>query len=133
MTGGSDYLPFLEAGIPSGGMATGASLPKTSLERTIFGGFANAAYDPCYHLSCDTIENISQEGITQVFFFFSLFKIIFFLLRYIVRCCRCLHASKVCVPIRYQGVFGRPRCQERVVKECMYLEKKNFFLSQSNG
>jgi Zn-dependent M28 family amino/carboxypeptidase len=49
MTGGSDFLPFLLEGIPSGGLLTGAGERKTMEQRTLFGGFANAPLDPCYH------------------------------------------------------------------------------------
>jgi Zn-dependent M28 family amino/carboxypeptidase len=56
---GSDFVPFIEAGIPSGGLFTGAATIKTAEERTKFGGFALATHDPCYHLECDSIENIS--------------------------------------------------------------------------
>jgi Zn-dependent M28 family amino/carboxypeptidase len=63
MNGGSDYYPFLQAGVPAGGLATGAGSLKTAAERTTFGGFANAAYDPCYHQPCDTTENISQTAL----------------------------------------------------------------------
>lgn len=65
MAGGSDYLPFIEVGIPSNGMATGASGLKTAAERETYGGLANAAYDPCYHQYCDTIDNVSREAIHQ--------------------------------------------------------------------
>jgi hypothetical protein len=58
---GSDFVPFIEAGIPAGGLVAGASSIKTDEERTIFGGFANTQKDPCYHLPCDTIENINQQ------------------------------------------------------------------------
>ncbi|KAF9357365.1 Leucyl aminopeptidase yscIV [Mortierella sp. AD094] len=64
MTGGSDFLPFLLEGIPSGGLLTGAGEKKTMEQRTLFGGFANAPLDPCYHQSCDTLENISKEALT---------------------------------------------------------------------
>lgn len=60
MYGGSDYYPFIMVGIPAGGLATGAGSLKTPAERTKYGGLANAAYDPCYHQSCDTVENINQ-------------------------------------------------------------------------
>lgn len=63
MNGGSDYYSFVEAGIPAGGLLTGAGGIKTAKERSIHGGLANAAYDPCYHQSCDTIENINQKGL----------------------------------------------------------------------
>ncbi|KCV67804.1 hypothetical protein H696_05746 [Fonticula alba] len=65
MQGGSDYLPFIEAGVPSSGMATGASGLKTEAERTIFGGDANAPHDACYHLPCDTLENINVPLLEQ--------------------------------------------------------------------
>lgn len=32
-------------------------------ERSIFGGLASTPYDPCYHTSCDTDENISNEAL----------------------------------------------------------------------
>lgn len=63
MNGGSDYYSFAERGIPAGGLLTGASGLKTAGERTEHGGLANAAYDPCYHLSCDTVENIDKDGL----------------------------------------------------------------------
>jgi Zn-dependent M28 family amino/carboxypeptidase len=61
MYGGSDYYSFLEIGIPSGGLDTGAGSLKTPEERHRFGGIANAAYDPCYHQSCDTVENVATD------------------------------------------------------------------------
>ncbi|OAQ27315.1 Zn-dependent exopeptidase [Linnemannia elongata AG-77] len=63
MTGGSDFLPFLLEGIPSGGLLTGAGERKTMEQRTLFGGFANAPLDPCYHQSCDTLENVSKRAL----------------------------------------------------------------------
>ena len=27
-----------------------------------YGGMANVPYDPCYHQTCDTVENISMEA-----------------------------------------------------------------------
>ncbi|GJJ78413.1 hypothetical protein EMPS_10772 [Entomortierella parvispora] len=63
MTGGSDFLPFLLEGIPSGGLLTGAGSKKTMRQRTLFGGFANAPLDPCYHQSCDTLENVSKRAL----------------------------------------------------------------------
>jgi Zn-dependent M28 family amino/carboxypeptidase len=65
MLGGSDYFSFITANIPAGGLATGASDLKTEAERLSFGGFANAAYDPCYHKPCDTVANINAEFLTD--------------------------------------------------------------------
>jgi len=59
-TGRSDYGPFIEVGIPAGGLFTGAEVTKTEEERIKFGGLANAAYDPCYHKACDTVYNIDH-------------------------------------------------------------------------
>lgn len=63
MHGGSDFFSFAEAGIPAGGILTGAGGIKSAEQRTKFGGMANAANDPCYHLPCDTIENINVQGL----------------------------------------------------------------------
>jgi len=58
----SDYGPFMAVGIASGGLSSGAEKIKSLEERTLYGGLANAAYDPCYHRRCDTVENINQQG-----------------------------------------------------------------------
>jgi carboxypeptidase Q len=47
--GRSDYGPFLDAGIASGGLFTGAEGIKTAEEAAIFGGDAGVAYDINYH------------------------------------------------------------------------------------
>jgi Zn-dependent M28 family amino/carboxypeptidase len=59
-TGRSDYGPFITNGIPAGGLDTGAEKIKTAEQRSRYGGLANTAYDPCYHIGCDTTENINQ-------------------------------------------------------------------------
>ena len=51
--GRSDYGPFIFAGIPAGGLFTGAEVLKTPEEAAIYGGEAGEPYDPCYHLGCD--------------------------------------------------------------------------------
>jgi Zn-dependent M28 family amino/carboxypeptidase len=58
MGGGSDYYPFIYAGIAGGGLATGAAQIKTMDQRATWGGFANVQLDTCYHLPCDTTDNI---------------------------------------------------------------------------
>eukprot|EP01059_Diplonema_ambulator_P017791 TRINITY_DN29882_c0_g1_i1.p1 TRINITY_DN29882_c0_g1~~TRINITY_DN29882_c0_g1_i1.p1 ORF type:complete len:528 (+),score=201.16 TRINITY_DN29882_c0_g1_i1:44-1627(+) len=65
MSGGSDFLPFILAGVPSSGLATGASEVKTESQRSQHGGLANAPLDPCYHAPCDTVANIDQTCLTQ--------------------------------------------------------------------
>ncbi|KAF4119382.1 Zn-dependent amino- or carboxypeptidase, M28 family [Geosmithia morbida] len=44
----SDYLGFIEAGIPSSGIFTGAGAPQ----------------DPCYHTACDDIDNVDWAALT---------------------------------------------------------------------
>jgi len=58
-SGRSDYGPFIAAGIPSGGLFTGAEGIKTPAEQALWGGTAGQAYDPCYHQACDTYSNIN--------------------------------------------------------------------------
>jgi Zn-dependent M28 family amino/carboxypeptidase len=67
-SGRSDYGPFItaEVGIPAGGLFTGAEGIKTAQEAAIFGGTAGVAYDPCYHLACDTYANNSDTGLDQM-------------------------------------------------------------------
>ena len=48
--GASDHAPFREAGVPIGGLYTGAS------ER----GRGGRPRDPCYHLACDRLENVDE-------------------------------------------------------------------------
>ncbi|EMY33691.1 aminopeptidase Y [Arthrobacter crystallopoietes BAB-32] len=60
-SGRSDYAPFIAAGIPAGGLFTGAEGTKTKGEAAIFGGTAGEAYDPCYHTACDDLSNIDEK------------------------------------------------------------------------
>ena len=62
-SGRSDYGPFIAVGIPSGGLFTGAEGIKTSEEAAVWGGTAGEQYDPCYHLACDTYNNISLHAL----------------------------------------------------------------------
>ncbi|MFY1584434.1 M28 family peptidase [Micromonospora sp. WMMD734] len=63
--GRSDDYSFQQAGIPTSGYAMGASARKTSSQASKWGGTANAAYDPCYHSSCDTTSNINATGLNR--------------------------------------------------------------------
>jgi len=62
-SGRSDYGPFIAVGIPAGGLFTGAEGIKTPEQEDIWGGTAGEQYDPCYHLACDTFDNISLEAL----------------------------------------------------------------------
>jgi Zn-dependent M28 family amino/carboxypeptidase len=61
-SGRSDYQAFIEAGIPSAGLFTGAEVPKTAEQAAIWGGTAGAPFDPCYHVACDTIGNLNDAA-----------------------------------------------------------------------
>jgi Zn-dependent M28 family amino/carboxypeptidase len=62
-SGRSDYGPFIAAGIPSGGLFTGAEGVKTAAEAAVWGGTAGQQYDPCYHLACDTFANNNNHAL----------------------------------------------------------------------
>lgn len=57
--GRSDYGPFLDADIPTGGLFTGAEVLKTNAEQQLFGGEAGVAYDINYHGAGDNVANLN--------------------------------------------------------------------------
>jgi Zn-dependent M28 family amino/carboxypeptidase len=59
-TGRSDYGPFIAAGIPSGGLFTGAEGIKTAEQAALYGGVAGVSYDPCYHQACDSLTPVAD-------------------------------------------------------------------------
>ena len=61
-SGRSDYAAFIENGIPSGGLFTGAEVRKTEEEAALFGGTAGESYDPNYHKAGDTIDNLALDA-----------------------------------------------------------------------
>ncbi|MDT0532764.1 M28 family peptidase, partial [Micromonospora sp. DSM 115977] len=63
--GRSDDYPFAQAGIQTSGYAAGASARKTSAQAAKWGGTSGAAYDPCYHRSCDTTSNVSATVLNR--------------------------------------------------------------------
>jgi aminopeptidase S len=64
--GGSDYQPFLRAGIPTGGLFSGDVDRKTADQVEEFGGVEDDDLDPCYHKSCDTIANIDPKLLNEM-------------------------------------------------------------------
>lgn len=60
--GRSDYVGFIDAGIPAGGIATGAEKVKTKKGQEQFGGEAGKWFDPCYHQLCDDLSNPDYEA-----------------------------------------------------------------------
>jgi Zn-dependent M28 family amino/carboxypeptidase len=53
----SDYVGFADAGIPFGGLFTGADGSKTEEQVRQYGGLAGVGYDLCYHELCDTFAD----------------------------------------------------------------------------
>jgi Zn-dependent M28 family amino/carboxypeptidase len=63
--GRSDYGPFIAAGIPAGGLFTGAEEPKTAEQAQKWGGTAGQPDDPCYHQACDRTSNIDRTALDR--------------------------------------------------------------------
>jgi Zn-dependent M28 family amino/carboxypeptidase len=61
--GRSDYDAFTQAGIPSGGLFSGAEEKKTENEAKIWGGAANEPFDPNYHQSSDTFDHLDHTSL----------------------------------------------------------------------
>ena len=64
--GRSDYGPFIAAGIPSGGLFSGAEGVKRVEEAAVYGGEADVAYDSCYHQACDDITNLNTRALSEL-------------------------------------------------------------------
>ncbi|WP_193095863.1 M28 family peptidase [Brevibacterium sp. FME17] len=62
-SGRSDYQAFIDNGIPSSGLFSGADGTKTEQEAEWFGGTVGDKHDTNYHQSTDTIENVNQESL----------------------------------------------------------------------
>lgn len=60
--GRSDYVGFIENGIPAGGIATGAEGIKDGKSKEKFGGDEGKWFDPCYHQLCDDLGNPDYEA-----------------------------------------------------------------------
>jgi Zn-dependent M28 family amino/carboxypeptidase len=56
--GRSDYVGFINRGIPAGGIFAGAEGVKTAQQEQWYGGSAGSWYDPCYHQICDNISTL---------------------------------------------------------------------------
>lgn len=63
--GRSDHAPFKSAGVPVGGLFTGASRAKTAAQVAKWGGTSGQAFDRCYHSSCDTTSNINDTALDR--------------------------------------------------------------------
>ncbi|MFE0099538.1 M28 family metallopeptidase [Streptomyces sp. NPDC059009] len=61
--GRSDHAPFKDAGIPVGGLFSGADYEKTAEQAQNWGGTAGKPFDPCYHSACDKTSNIDETAL----------------------------------------------------------------------
>jgi aminopeptidase S len=59
--GASDHAAFQFAGIPTGGIFSGAAEKKTADQASAHGGTADEPMDACYHLPCDTTDNVDAD------------------------------------------------------------------------
>jgi Zn-dependent M28 family amino/carboxypeptidase len=64
--GSSDHAAFARAGIPVGGLFTGADDLKSAELARRFGGSAGQAFDACYHKACDTVANVDLRVLDQL-------------------------------------------------------------------
>jgi Zn-dependent M28 family amino/carboxypeptidase len=70
--GRSDYDAFITAGIPAGGLFTGAEDAKTAEQVEWYGGLATfegepVSYDPCYHQPCDSMDPIGDGADAELY------------------------------------------------------------------
>jgi hypothetical protein len=59
--GRSDYVGFVNRGIPSGGVFAGAEAPKTAQQVQWYGGVQGEQLDPCYHEACDNYSTVTGQ------------------------------------------------------------------------
>jgi Zn-dependent M28 family amino/carboxypeptidase len=61
--GRSDYDGFTLAGIPSGGLFSGAEAKMSQEQAKLWGGTADQPFDPNYHKSTDTLDHIDRTAL----------------------------------------------------------------------
>jgi Zn-dependent M28 family amino/carboxypeptidase len=61
--GRSDYDGFALAGIPAGGLFSGAEGKKSDEQAKLWGGTANEPFDPNYHQKTDTLDHIDRTSL----------------------------------------------------------------------
>jgi aminopeptidase S len=64
--GRSDHAPFKDAGVPVGGLFSGAENVKTAAQARAWGGTAGKAFDSCYHRRCDTVQNVNLTSVDRM-------------------------------------------------------------------
>jgi Zn-dependent M28 family amino/carboxypeptidase len=61
--GRSDYDGFTVAGIPAGGLFSGAEAKMSDEQAKLWGGTAGAPFDPNYHQKTDTLDHIDRTSL----------------------------------------------------------------------
>ncbi len=61
--GRSDYDGFTKAGVPAGGLFSGAEDKKTAHQAQVWGGQAEQPFDPNYHKATDTLDHIDRTAL----------------------------------------------------------------------
>ena len=61
--GRSDYDGFTKAGIPSGGLFSGAEEKMSAEQAELWGGKADQPFDPNYHKPTDTLQQINRTAL----------------------------------------------------------------------
>ena len=61
--GRSDYASFTQAGIPSGGLFTGADSDMSDKQAELWGGHAGEPFDPNYHKDTDNVDHIDRTAL----------------------------------------------------------------------
>lgn len=65
LAGGFDHMPFVQLGIPAGGLYSGATGIKTTEQAEKWGGTAGVAFDPGYHRNPDDLANIDRVALAN--------------------------------------------------------------------
>ncbi len=60
--GRSDYDGFTQAGVPAGGLFSGAEDEMTEEQAQMWGGTAGAPFDPNYHKPTDTVAHVNRTA-----------------------------------------------------------------------
>jgi Zn-dependent M28 family amino/carboxypeptidase len=60
--GRSDYDGFTKAGIPAGGLFSGAEEDMTGDQARLWGGTAEEPFDPNYHRDTDTLAQVDRTA-----------------------------------------------------------------------
>jgi Zn-dependent M28 family amino/carboxypeptidase len=64
--GRADHGSFQDAGIPAGGLFSGAESVKTPAQAALFGGTAGLAFDANYHRSTDRLDQLNRTGLREL-------------------------------------------------------------------